>query len=171
MAVIFGLWVVVFWLAYLSFSDCWLFGCCFWLMGRGLLAISYKAITREAAAVGKGAEKMSTLPPPCRLLGERRGPRRKPKDFPKGPPTTAQTLSRNLVRFLLILGHILAPKMTLKMSPKSSRNIYKLWQSFSIIFYNFFRRDRFRHLGKSLKSIVNTNRIARWHFCAYVVSV
>ena len=62
MAVIFGLWVVVFWLAYLSFSDCWLFGCCFWLMGRGLLVISYKAITREAAAVGKGAEKMPPRP-------------------------------------------------------------------------------------------------------------
>ena len=42
MAVIFGLWAAVFWLAYLSFSDCRLFGCCFWLMGRGLLVISYK---------------------------------------------------------------------------------------------------------------------------------
>ena len=82
MAVIFGLWVVVFWLAYLSFSDCWLFGCCFWLMGRGLLAISYKAITREAAAVGKGAEKMSP-PPFCR------GAPRTQKDakrLPKGAP-------------------------------------------------------------------------------------
>ena len=82
MAVIFGLWVVVFWLAYLSFSDCWLFGCCFWLMGRGLLVISYKAITREAAAVGKGAEKMST--PPI----ARGAPRtqKEAKRLPKGAP-------------------------------------------------------------------------------------
>ena len=140
MAVIFGLWVVVFWLAYLSFSDCWLFGCCFWLMGRGLLAISYKAITREAAAVGKGAEKMST----SSISHGSPEAQKEAKRLPKGPPTTAQTLSRNLVRFLTILRHIFAPKMTLKMSPKSSRNIYKLWPSFSMMFHNFFRRDRFR---------------------------
>ena len=140
MAVIFGLWVVVFWLAYLSFSDCWLFGCCFWLMGRGLLVISYKAITREAAAVGKGAEKM----PPLTIYRGVRLTQKEAKRLSKGPPTTAQTLSRNLVRFLTILGHILAPKMTLKMSPKSSRNIYKLWHRCSIMFHNFFRRDRFR---------------------------
>ena len=145
MAAIFGLWVVVFWLAYLSFSDCWLFGCCFWLMGRGLLVISYKAITREAAAVGKGAEKMPTLP------NSRGVPRtqKEAKRLHKGPPMTAQKAHRNLIRCLLILGYILAPKMTLKMSPKSSRNIHKFWPGFSVIFYNFFRRDRFRHLGKS----------------------
>ena len=82
MAVIFGLWVVVFWLAYLSFSDCWLFGCCFWLMGRGLLVISYKAITREAAAVGNGAEKM----PPSPIARGAPRTQKEAKRLPKGAP-------------------------------------------------------------------------------------
>ena len=122
-------------------------------------------ITNKPRPISQKQCHRSRFPRECRRA------RREPKGSPKGPPTTAQTLSRNLVRCLTILGHILAPKMTLKMSPKSSRNIHKLWSRFINMFYHFFQRDRFQHLGKSLKSIVNTNRIARWHFCAYVVSV
>ena len=51
-------------------------------MGRGLLVISYKAITREAAAVGKGAEQMSTLPI-CRWV---RLTQKEAKRLPKGAP-------------------------------------------------------------------------------------